>query len=107
MPDGRSLYDALGEGFTLLRLAAGADPAPLLDAAARLSVPMRLLDLSGVAHLRGRYGEDLVLVRPDQHIAWRGGHPAAPDALLARVLGGAPRPAAGVRATGRELAGGG
>ncbi|GAA5037263.1 2-polyprenyl-6-methoxyphenol hydroxylase-like FAD-dependent oxidoreductase [Thermocatellispora tengchongensis] len=107
LPDGRSLYDALGEGFTLLRLAAGADPAPLLDAAARLSVPMRLLDLSGVAHLRGRYGEDLVLVRPDQHIAWRGGHPAAPDALLARVLGGAPRPAAGVRATGRELAGGG
>ena len=48
-----------------------ADATPLLDAAQRRSVPMKLLDLSslsasGVVRRRSAAG------RPDQHVAWRG-----------------------------------
>jgi hypothetical protein len=87
LPDGRSLYDLLGEGFTLLRLARNADADPLADAAARRGLPLRIVDLSGLPALRGRYGADLVLVRPDQHVAWRGTSPDDPDAVLAQVVG--------------------
>ncbi len=38
--------------------------------------------------LRDRYGADLVLVRPDQHVAWRGDHPPDdPSALLDQLRG--------------------
>src|SRR4051794_13433974 len=93
LPDGRSVYDALGPEFSLLVLAPGA-PDGLPDAAARLGVPLRVVDLSAVPELRGRYGADLLLVRPDQHVAWRGDAGADPVALLARVVGAAAAPAA-------------
>jgi len=93
LPDGRSVYDALGPEFSLLVLAPGA-PDGLPDAAARLGVPLRVVDLSAVPELRGLYGADLLLVRPDQHVAWRGDAGADPVALLARVVGAAAAPAA-------------
>ncbi|KUM84861.1 MULTISPECIES: FAD-dependent monooxygenase, partial [Streptomyces] len=71
LPDGRSLYDLLGEGFTLLRLSETADPAPLQRAAHIRGVPLTLLDLPEL-DLADRYGAPLLLIRPDQHIAWRG-----------------------------------
>jgi aromatic ring hydroxylase-like protein len=37
----------------------------------------------------GHYEAPLVLVRPDQHVAWRGGDDAYPDAVLDRVRGAA------------------
>ncbi|MGY1773795.1 FAD-dependent monooxygenase [Blastococcus sp. SYSU D00813] len=91
--EGDSLYDHLGEGFTLLRLDPAADPTPLADRAAERGVPLTVLDLAGTSALRDLLGADLVLVRPDQHVAWRG-H-AVPDAgaLLDRVLGAVPLPA--------------
>ncbi|MGY1747678.1 FAD-dependent monooxygenase [Modestobacter sp. SYSU DS0511] len=89
LPDGRSVYDALGPEFTLVRLTPAPDGAPdgVLDAAERLGVPVQLLDLSGVAGLRGRYGADLLLVRPDQHVAWRGSAPDDADRLLRQLVG--------------------
>ncbi|HEY0813151.1 MAG TPA: FAD-dependent monooxygenase [Pseudonocardia sp.] len=81
-----SLYDALGDGFTLV-VTAGSG-APGLEAAAR-AVPLTVLDLRG-RDLRDRYGHDLLLVRPDQYVAWAGDHPPAdPAALLDRVRGAA------------------
>src|SRR4051812_27888557 len=93
LPDGRSVYDALGPEFSLLVLAPGA-PDGLPDAAARLGVPLRVVDLSAVPELRGLYGADLLLVRPDQHVAWRGDAGADPVALLERMVGAAAAPAA-------------
>jgi 2-polyprenyl-6-methoxyphenol hydroxylase-like FAD-dependent oxidoreductase len=86
LPDGSSLYDHLGRGFTLLRLDARADPDPVRAAAASAGVPLRVLDGAG---LRGgalpdaeAYDAPLLLVRPDQHVAWRGDDPAAAAAAL-------------------------
>jgi 2-polyprenyl-6-methoxyphenol hydroxylase-like FAD-dependent oxidoreductase len=87
LPGGSSVYDRLGDGFTLLKTAPSAEPTALLDAAARLSVPVSLLDLSDLPRARDRYGADLVLVRPDQHVAWRGPTIVDPDALLSQITG--------------------
>jgi hypothetical protein len=83
---GDSLYDHLGRGFTLLRLdGRAADASPLTDAAARLRMPLKVLDLPNTA-ARDLYERDLVLVRPDQYVAWRGNTMAAnPDRLLAQL----------------------
>jgi FAD binding domain len=96
LDDGRSLYDALGLDLTLLVLGAGAvdrsgrDEGVLGPAAAALGVPLSVLRLPDES-LRQRYEADLVLIRPDQIIAWRGSAATttAADfaAVLARVTG--------------------
>jgi hypothetical protein len=79
LPDGRSLYDVLGAGFTLLA-PAGFPDAALVDASARRGVPLRVV--------AARTGSEVLLVRPDQHVAWRGEHPPAdPVSLVERVTG--------------------
>jgi hypothetical protein len=50
-------------------------------------VPLRVVDLSAHARLRELCGADLVLVRPDQHVAWRGEQVEDAEALLAEVTG--------------------
>ena len=87
LPDGTSLFDLLGEDFTLLWLGRDGDTGPLLDAAARLGRSLRVVDLTHLANLRERYGADLLLVRPDQHVAWRGAATPDPEALLLAVVG--------------------
>jgi 2-polyprenyl-6-methoxyphenol hydroxylase-like FAD-dependent oxidoreductase len=85
--DGRSLYDALGPYYTLLRFVPEIDISGLTDAAATFSVPLTVLDLAAterpdiVAHA-------LLLVRSDQHIAWRGNQlPPDPGALIDLLRG--------------------
>lgn len=69
--DGRSLYDALGPEYTLLRFDRDVDVSALSAAAEKMSVPLRLLDIEP-GEGGGLYGHKLVLSRPDQHVAWRG-----------------------------------
>ncbi|GJF32423.1 hypothetical protein KNE206_51230 [Kitasatospora sp. NE20-6] len=85
----RSLYDLLGPGFTLLCLTdtATRDAALLADAAKRRHVPLDVLDLSG-SGLRHHLGTDLLLVRPDQYVAWAGDHLPDPDRLVEHATGG-------------------
>jgi FAD binding domain len=87
LPDGTSIYDLLGDGFTLVRLGPTADVNALSQAAAQLGIPLRVLDLAHLPRLRTLYEADLVLVRPDQHVAWRDGVVADPAALLRIVIG--------------------
>ena len=61
--------------------------AGLTDAAARLDLPLRVVELADVPSLADLLGADLVLVRPDQHVAWRGADIEDPAALLATVIG--------------------
>jgi isochorismate hydrolase len=96
LADGRSVYDALGAGFTLLALP-GVDVSPaaaaVTTAAAEHDIPVTVLALTGddtelsTAQLRERWGADLLLIRPDQHVAWRGSAPAAAATGLLRAAG--------------------
>lgn len=83
---GSSLFDRLGRYFTLLRFAE-ADTAALGLAAGRAGVPLEIVD---VAHAKARelYPRKLALIRPDQHVAWRGDElPQDTEGLLAAVTG--------------------
>lgn len=75
--DGRSLYDAVaGPGYTLLRFDLTCNVEPLRDAARRRGVPLDVLDVPDVADVAALeatpYRHRLALLRPDQHVAWRG-----------------------------------
>jgi 2-polyprenyl-6-methoxyphenol hydroxylase-like FAD-dependent oxidoreductase len=93
LPDGGSLYDAMGPGFTLLRFDRSVPVDALIEAAAYRRVPLHVLDLPTAP---SPYKQKLVLSRPDQHVAWRGDAvPDAPLALIDLVRGAAtPRPSA-------------
>jgi 2-polyprenyl-6-methoxyphenol hydroxylase-like FAD-dependent oxidoreductase len=69
--DGRSLYDAMGAEFTLLKFDPSTDAAPLQAAARHRRVPLAVLEVDAPA-ARGLYSHRLLLSRPDQHVAWRG-----------------------------------
>jgi 2-polyprenyl-6-methoxyphenol hydroxylase-like FAD-dependent oxidoreductase len=85
--DDRSLYDAMGPEFTLLRLDPAIDVAPLEAAARHRGVPLKLLDIEPAANFDCG---GLVLSRPDQHVAWRGDRlPVDPLVLIDRVRGAA------------------
>jgi 2-polyprenyl-6-methoxyphenol hydroxylase-like FAD-dependent oxidoreductase len=85
--DGASLYDAMGQEFTLLRFDRAVDAAPLEAAARRRGMPLKVLDVERPTAAIFD-GDGLVLSRPDQHVAWRGDRlPADPLALIDRVRG--------------------
>lgn len=89
--DGRSLFDAFGFEWTLLRL--GADP-PAADrfvtAARRHRLRLTVLDVS-TTEACDLYEAPLALIRPDQVVAWRGFSDADADAVTAVVTGHADR----------------
>jgi len=86
LADGKSLYDSFGFEWTLLRFSSDTRADGLVAAAARMGVDLKVLDLS-LNGLRDVYGADLVLVRPDQIVAWRANSAPDPEAILGRVLG--------------------
>jgi 2-polyprenyl-6-methoxyphenol hydroxylase-like FAD-dependent oxidoreductase len=77
LPDGSSLYDRLGPGFTLIGPAAGDAPgvAALTGRARQRAIPLAVVQ----APPSYPWGQQFLLVRPDQHIAWRTGDPAEID----------------------------
>jgi len=90
--DGRSLYDLFGTGFTAL--ATGAAEAGVLErvgeAAAAAGVPLATIAPAAPA-LPDLYRARYALIRPDQHVAWRGDRwPDRLDALFAQVTGRGP-----------------
>jgi 2-polyprenyl-6-methoxyphenol hydroxylase-like FAD-dependent oxidoreductase len=87
LDDGTALHDRIGEGYTLLRLGGTtADAAPLARAFGLCSAPF---DVLGVPDMRVRdvYGTDLLLVRPDLHVVWRGNRLDDPIRLAAIATG--------------------
>jgi 2-polyprenyl-6-methoxyphenol hydroxylase-like FAD-dependent oxidoreductase len=92
LDDGRSLYDALGPDYTLLRFDPATDVAGLMAAAQARSVPLTLLDVEA-EDARTLYPHKLALVRPDQHVAWRGDEQPAEPMRLIDLARGAVKPA--------------
>lgn len=71
LDDGASLYDLFGFEWTLLQFQpAVVDTRPLCEAARALGTELKLITLP--RDLRDLYEADLVLIRPDQIVAWRG-----------------------------------
>ena len=72
LSDGRSLYDVFGEGFALVTApGAEAEAARATREARESATPLRVVMQPEVA-VQELYGAALTLVRPDQHVAWRG-----------------------------------
>jgi 2-polyprenyl-6-methoxyphenol hydroxylase-like FAD-dependent oxidoreductase len=88
LADGSSLYDHFGSGFTLLVTEGDArDADRLCKAAVKRKVPLKVWAPTN-ARLRERYEARFALIRPDQHVAWRGDNiPSDCDALIAHVTG--------------------
>ena len=72
-----ALFDRLGPDFTLLRFGGGTES---------MGPDIPVLDIDD-ASARELYGADYVLVRPDQHVAWRGNTIDDPAALADIVWG--------------------
>jgi 2-polyprenyl-6-methoxyphenol hydroxylase-like FAD-dependent oxidoreductase len=85
--DGSPIFDRFGNGFTLLAFGAQApEIVPIVAAAAHRSVPLTILE-DDDPKTRAAYGASLVLIRPDQHVAWRGARADDPLALIDIVRG--------------------
>jgi 2-polyprenyl-6-methoxyphenol hydroxylase-like FAD-dependent oxidoreductase len=88
--DGQSIYDLFGLGFTLLVLSEHvADQAHAARREAeRSGIPLKVVSMPD-ASLLGLYGAPLALIRPDQHVAWRG-HAWPASGLFGLVCGRTP-----------------
>jgi 4-hydroxyisophthalate hydroxylase len=90
LSSGVSIFERLAGGFTLIVLGGDQGPAAAFQAAATdLGVPLHII-ADTLDRQRAAYGQRLILVRPDQHVAWTGNHPAADAAaVLRRAVGAA------------------
>jgi 2-polyprenyl-6-methoxyphenol hydroxylase-like FAD-dependent oxidoreductase len=82
----RSLYDTLGSDYSLVGEVNHPAAHQLLETAASLHIPLSAVELD--CHLADKlFAAPLVLVRPDQHVAWRGERTSDPESLLRTVSG--------------------
>lgn len=72
LDDGRSLYDLLGAGYTLISFDASLDLADFAALSHERGFPLQLLKIKNQDLTALGYKTKLILVRPDQHVAWRG-----------------------------------
>ena len=85
LADGRSLYDAFGFEWTLLRLAGNRGSAFEAEAR-RAHIDLHVVDVK-INEARDLYGADLALIRPDQIVGWRGNDDRAAGTVLAQLTG--------------------
>ena len=88
LQDGTALQDRIGYqlGFTLLRFSE-VNVEGIVKAFASLGAPCRVHDLRD-ARARELYQRELILLRPDLHVAWRGNRPPEDPARVAAVATG-------------------
>jgi hypothetical protein len=73
LSDGSALFDHFGKDWSLVTFGEDQSKVqPLLDAAKLLSIPLKHVDLKGEQHAQTLWERNIVLVRPDEHVAWRG-----------------------------------
>jgi 2-polyprenyl-6-methoxyphenol hydroxylase-like FAD-dependent oxidoreductase len=82
---GHALFDDFGRGFTLLDFDASGLGDAFEQAARARGVPLKVLVPGPIKS--SPYHNRLVLVRPDQHIAWHGDNVADPLAVVDRARG--------------------
>jgi len=88
LADNSALHDRLGKGYTLLRLkGTRAYTAALEGALCATGAPLAVLDIDD-ERAHDIYGYDLLLLRPDLHVVWRGNRPPDNPGELAAIATG-------------------
>jgi hypothetical protein len=87
LSSGASSYDLLGPDFTLFALNAGdREVSAFVEAASAQGIPLTIVTDAGGGEV-AKYDARLVLVRPDQFVAWTGGSADDAGAILRRAAG--------------------
>ena len=88
LSSGRNVFEELGGGFVLLAFDASAESIAKFESAALAhKFPLRVIR-DTFAGGRQDYEARLVLVRPDQYVAWVGaGEPADAEGIIRRAAG--------------------
>jgi len=86
LSSGRNVYEELGEGFTLIDLGTGDGASAFERAAAALRIPLKVIR-DTAADGRDKYRSRLILVRPDQYVAWTGEEADEAVSVLRRATG--------------------
>lgn len=88
LSDGSPMQDHIPDGYTILRLGRTTqDVGELQKAIAGYGAPVSVLDIPDQV-AREVYGFDLILLRPDMHIVWRGNAPPEDAAWVAATATG-------------------
>ncbi|MBC9954208.1 FAD-dependent monooxygenase [Leucobacter sp. cx-42] len=88
--DGSSAYDGLGKWYTLVNAAGDADAGAAWAAAATAAgLPTAFLDLAEL-ELPAAFSTEYLIVREDQHVAWRGDELPANITAFVQRLGARP-----------------
>jgi 2-polyprenyl-6-methoxyphenol hydroxylase-like FAD-dependent oxidoreductase len=88
LSNGKNLFDELGSGFTLLAFGVEDDACEPIEKAANAGrIPLKIIRGTFENECEA-YKARLVLVRPDQYVAWaENGAPAVAGALMRTVVG--------------------
>jgi 2-polyprenyl-6-methoxyphenol hydroxylase-like FAD-dependent oxidoreductase len=83
-----AIQDRIGSGYSLLRLGATREDTLALERSFKAcGAPFEVLDIADEP-ARDLYGFDLILLRPDLHVVWRGNRaPEQPKNLAALATG--------------------
>jgi 2-polyprenyl-6-methoxyphenol hydroxylase-like FAD-dependent oxidoreductase len=88
LPDGRSLFDTFHAEWTLLVLGSDlADTGAFESVASSMGLDLKVVHQPS-EEILALYEAPMVLIRPDQIVAWRGHNAEAAQAVLTQVLGG-------------------
>jgi 2-polyprenyl-6-methoxyphenol hydroxylase-like FAD-dependent oxidoreductase len=88
LDDGTAMQDRLPDGYCLLKLAGSrADTSALEQAIRARGAPLTVLEVPDRI-AREIYGFDLILLRPDMHVVWRGQQPPEEPQVVAAVATG-------------------
>lgn len=91
LSDGTSIFDLFGKDWALVVFTSeDVGQGLLAEAAQRLSLPLITVNLSTEKLAKKLYERKLVLIRPDQHVAWRSdavSSAAASEEVLQTVTG--------------------
>lgn len=73
LSDGTAIFDHFGPDWTLLTFSNQPECTELITKAAECaSVPVFHVSLAGEELAQKLYEKNIILIRPDQHVAWRG-----------------------------------
>jgi 2-polyprenyl-6-methoxyphenol hydroxylase-like FAD-dependent oxidoreductase len=88
LDDGTPMQDRIPDGYTILKLGrTKADASGLERAIRSQGAPATVLDVPDRI-AREIYGYDLILLRPDMHVVWRGNAPPEDAAEVAAIATG-------------------